>query len=283
MTKSCGKYTPTFGLQRVLICLGYGVVYSMNNLERKNQSKLKYEGLIVNTKNYGKAVVTCYINKKMVDVMFLNTKNRDYFWMKDIIKGNIRDNCAKSTLGVGVKGSVSSMCVTGEKHPLYIKWSDMLARCYGAKNKDNYLDCRVDEDFLDYSKFYAWCENQTGHNHNTWCLDKDILVKGNKIYSPETCCFVPHEINTLILNCKKSRGSLPVGVSKTSCGKRYRVRLHIFGKATYLGTYSDDKEAFQVYKVAKQDYIKEVANKWKDQIDSRVYAALINWEISIND
>ena len=248
----------------------------MNNLERQNQAKIKYEGLIVNTSNYGQAVVTCYINKKKVEVMFLNTKSRGYFWMKDILKGNIRDDYAKSTLGIGVKGATSSMGTSGEKHPLYTKWSDMFTRCYGKKNKGNYVGCWVDDTFRDYSMFYEWCNNQIGSDQPAWCLDKDILIKGNKAYSPETCCFVPHEINTLLLDCKKSRGELPVGVSKTTDGKKYRVRLQMFGRSTYLGIYPTVDQAFQAYKQAKEAYIKEVANKWKDKIDQRVYEALMN-------
>ena len=58
-----------------------------------------------------------------------------------------------------------------------------------------------------------------------WQLDKDILIKGNKIYSPDTCCFVPSEINNLFVGCNKSRGSLPIGVTFNKRLKRYVAQI----------------------------------------------------------
>ena len=56
-----------------------------------------------------------------------------------------------------------------------------------------------------------------------------------------------------------------------------------YGIKTYLGTFNTLEEAFYVYKREKEKYIKEVADKWKDHIDIRVYEALMNYEISIDD
>lgn len=70
--------------------------------------------------------------------------------------------------------------------------------------------------FLCASNFVAWCKSQIGYNSvddygKPFALDKDILIKGNTRYSPDTCVFVPREINNLILSNRKVRGDLPIG------------------------------------------------------------------------
>ena len=256
---------------------------NINNYENNQQSKIKYDGMVVNTNSFGKAVVVNYINKKKVEVVFLDTEHKDYFWMKDVIKGNIRDNYAKTTCNVGLKGDTSSMQGLNEKHVLYEKWSSMISRCYGKNIRKAYVGCSVGSSFRNYSTFFSWCEDQVGFDQDGWHLDKDILVRGNKVYSESTCCFVPPEINSLILSCKGSRGELPIGVSKTVDGKKYRSRVHSNGSSKFLGVYRSSEEAFFAYKSFKESYIKEVANKWKDRMDLRVYNALMNWEVGIDD
>ncbi len=113
-------------------------------------------------------------------------------------------------------------------------------------------------------------------------VDKDILVKGNKMYSEETCCFIPDEINCLI-GMKKNRGKYPAGVTWNKGAKAFRSKVRVYGKDKHLGYYKTSEEAFYAYKKAKEQYVKEVANNWKGQIDNKVYEALMNWEININD
>ena len=119
------------------------------------------------------------------------------------------------------------------------------------------------------------------------CLDKDILYKGNKVYSRETCIFVPQRINTLFTKRDKSRGDTPIGVTPTSSGN-YRVDCHNgYGKTIYLGTYSTREEAFQVYKNYKEKVIKEVIDSYKGKIPepfySRLKTAMYNYEVEIDD
>jgi len=112
-------------------------------------------------------------------------------------------------------------------------------------------------------------------------LDKDILVKGNKIYSPETCAFVPTVINNLFTSRVSKRGKYPIGVSVS--GSRYRVTMTKDNKQYFFGAYGTPEEGFQAYKNAKETYIKEVAELWKDKIGMRVYEALINYTVEITD
>ena len=78
-----------------------------------------------------------------------------------------------------------------------------IGRCYEKSGRSgaSYLDCTVSSKFRRLSDFSRWCENQIGFKDvddkgRKYQLDKDILSKGNKIYSPETSCFVPQEINS---------------------------------------------------------------------------------------
>ena len=122
-----------------------------------------------------------------------------------------------------------------------------------------------------------------GFDKSGFQLDKDILVKGNKLYSPDTCLFVPKEINTLLTHRRKDKGLYPVGVSYKPRINRYRAQISKFKKVIHLGCFITPEEAFQAYKTAKEAYIKEVAEIYKDQIDPRVYEALMNYQVEITD
>ena len=118
----------------------------------------------------------------------------------------------------------------------------------------------------------------------SWQLDKDILLKRNKVYSPETCVIVPNELNCLIIKTDATRGNLPVGVSKS--GKKFMANLRAGKenrKSTYLGTFDTPEEAFKAYKLAKEEYIKVVADKYKNQITEQCYQALYNYQVEITD
>jgi hypothetical protein len=126
--------------------------------------------------------------------------------------------------------------------------------------------------------------SQTGYGTMGWCVDKDILKKGNKIYSPETCLLLPNELNCLVLSRNSVRGEFPVGVYYQKDRKKYSAQIN-FGpnNKKHLGSYCTPEEAFYVYKTAKEGYIKEQAEEWKDRIDVRAYKALMNYKIEITD
>lgn len=167
-------------------------------------------------------------------------------------------------------------------HPGYKIWHSMLRRCYDKKYhliKPTYIDCTVDERWHNFQVFAEWYEN---NYINEFDLDKDILFNGNMIYSPETCCFVPNEINIIFQSSKSYRGNEPIGVRKLPSGN-YQSYISFDKNIIGLGTYKTVEEAFNVYKIEKQNRIKEKANKWKDKLLDNVYQKLINYEIKIND
>ena len=117
-----------------------------------------------------------------------------------------------------------------------------------------------------------------------WHLDKDLLVKGNKVYSEDSCVFIPKEINLVLTKNDTMRGEHLIGVhwNKKASAFVARVRKNK-GKREYLGLFNTEIEAFNAYKIAKEAFVKEQANEWKDQIDPRAYEALMNYTVEITD
>ena len=93
----------------------------------------------------------------------------------------------------------------------------MLRRCYDKKILEKfptYKRCTVCDEWLFYPNFKKWFdENYYEIEGQKMALDKDIISKGNKVYSPENCIFVPNNINVLFTNRKGERGDYPIGVS----------------------------------------------------------------------
>ena len=165
----------------------------------------------------------------------------------------------------------------------YRVWKSMFNRCYSDKfhtNFPTYQDCEVCEEWYKYSNFKEWFDK---HYVDGWQLDKDILVKGNKVYSPSTCCFVPPSINYLFVKKNACRGDCPIGV--TYYNEKYHSSVRIYGKRISLGVYNNPEDAFQAYKKAKENHIKEIALQYfnNGEINQQVYNALMNYEVEITD
>lgn len=197
-----------------------------------------------------------------------------------------------SVYGVGYLGGNLNLKsrINGKTCKIYKQWCNMIERCYSEKLyqcRPTYIDCYVSDDFKDYSKWRDWFDNyQYKHdgNGNPFHLDKDLLFKGNKIYSESTCVFIPREINQVLTKREASRGEYLIGVcwSKTNNAFKAQVRKNK-GKLEHLGYFKTEIEAFNAYKKAKEEYIKELADKYKDLLDPRAYSALQNYVVDIDD
>lgn len=246
---------------------------------------MKYEGKIFKTTKYGDLVITKYIDNHNVQVKFINTNYETTAHICHIRNGLVKDRLFPSLYGVGVVGDASTI-IDGVVLKECKLWRGIIARCYNSgfhKNSPTYKDCSVSENFKYYPFFQDWCNKQIGFNEDGWHLDKDILIKGNKVYSEDTCCFVPQEINGLFIKNDAVRGDLPIGVWYNKRDRKYVAQMSRFKEKIRLGYFSTPEEAFYTYKTAKEAYIKEVANKWKDQIDLRVYEALMKYQVEITD
>lgn len=163
----------------------------------------------------------------------------------------------------------------------YSHWRGMMERCYsdkGHKKRPSYQQCNVCDEWRLFSNFIPWFY---AHHKEGWHLDKDILIKGNKTYSPQNCCFVPSEINGLFAKCDAIRGDMPIGVQFID--GVYVASMRKNKKKIYLGRYKDALSAFIRYKQAKEEWIKQVADKYKDCIAPNVYEALYKYKVDISD
>ena len=114
-------------------------------------------------------------------------------------------------------------------------------------------------------------------------IDKDILYKNNKIYSPSTCIIIPQNINKLFCKSNTIRGELPIGITYNTKRNVYMAYMYANNKHKYLGWANNSQDAFILYKIAKEQHIKEMADKYKDQIPQKVYDAMYNYQVDITD
>lgn len=195
--------------------------------------------------------------------------------------GQIKNPLHKSVFNVGFIGISNNTVNRLSKS--YNFWNNMLRRCYSDLyhcKKPTYKGCIVTKKWHNFQNFSQWFKRNYIEG---FVLDKDILIKGNKIYSPETCCFVPSEINTLLIKCNSKRGLYPIDVSLNKNSNNFESYFTKNKVKIHLGRFSTSREAFQAYKITKEKYIKQVADKWKSQITPEVYQALCNYQIEIND
>ena len=155
----------------------------------------------------------------------------------------------------------------------YEVWKNMLRRCYSKKSLESYpsyIGTSVCSEWLSATAFKKWMEEQDGDGK---CLDKDIIVPGNRLYSPDTCAFVLNETNSFITASDASRGDYPIGVSLHKPTGKYRARCNnpFSGKHESLGYYSTPEEAHEAWRKRKDDLAQRVAAK---ESDPRVVEAL---------
>ena len=222
----------------------------------------------------------------------------DYDWVfknatyNNFKKGNIKCPYEPRTFGIGYLGEGKYKAKENGKHTdEYYIWHNMLKRCYDLKYQEEhstYKGCEVEDYLLNFQNMGEWIEeNYYEVSGEIMCLDKDILCKGNKVYSRETCIFVPQRINKLFTKSDRSRGKDPIGMYELPSGN-YGVQCwDVNDKQIYLGTYSTKEEAFYAYKGYKERVIKEVIDSYEGIIPepfySRLKEAMYNYEVEIDD
>lgn len=164
----------------------------------------------------------------------------------------------------------------------YRCWAHILERCTNPKGRIArvYKDCKICDEWLEYTKFKEWYNSQIGHN-SKYDVDKDLLGDG-KLYSPDTCCLLPRSLNSMIVNRVDKNRELPTGVYKN--GNAYIARACTGTKdikSVVLGTYPTPEEAHQAYCDFRSKRIAETAQSYYDkgELDERAYKAIINLKV----
>lgn len=233
------------------------------------------------------ATVVDYKHSKAVTVRFEDAYQYEgVFSTTDIKKGKFRNPYDRTAYGVGFVGvGPEPVKIDGENNPTYNLWRGMFERCYTPIRRlavSSYNDCTVNPIWHCFQDFAVWAKNQIGFDLDCRNLDKDILVKNNREYGPDTCCFVPAPVNMLFVRASARRGECPVGVYLAK-GKYYSARCKDGNKEVHLGYYKTPQEAFLVYKDYKESVIKNIAEKYKSLIAAHTYEALLNYSVDITD
>lgn len=192
-------------------------------------------------------------------------------------------NSRSLVCGVGVVGSGRFRPSTKGIHtPEYKSWINMLKRCYlysGRPGMSAYIGCSVTPEWHNFQVFAEWITNQIGWGVSGIELDKDLLSRGGKIYSPETCVLVPKTINLMIVK-KVNKNGLPEGVSWDPQRMKFKAQCSDGrGRNRFLGRYGCPNIAFAAYKSYKEAVIARVANENKSILDERAFNALIAYRI----
>lgn len=252
-------------------------------LERLGEENISIQGYLIRIIEYNSAtnIIVEFQDK-------YKTKIKTAY--KEFKNGNIRNPhhptiAEKGYLGIGKYSSREN----GKQTTIYIVWRHMIERCYDSRMWDKYptyKDCYVCDEWLNFQNFAKWYEKNIYEcNGEKMHIDKDILCKGNKIYSPNTCIFVPERINELFTKRQNCRGDYPIGVAYCDRDKALISRCSVNHKSKHLGYFPLNRpfQAFYTYKVFKENHIKQIANEYKNLIPTKLYDALYKYEVEIND
>ena len=237
-------------------------------------------------------MVIDYIDDNNIIIMFLDDNkgiNITSYWnlKHGVVKNPFRPGFCNNYLGEGDYNKKDYL-------KIYQTWTGLFARhTIEGQMKDknaSYINSSICNEWYNYQNFALWYDNYISSlnplYYNDYQLDKDILQWNQqyKIYSPNTCCLVPKEINKALLGSHRSRrNELPKSISMFEKKSKvvYCPYIVRYGNRSYLGSYSTPQEAFEVYKQTKKEYIRELANKYYsiNAIRWNVYQALCNIEI----
>lgn len=185
--------------------------------------------------------------------------------------------------------TMASFTVNGvtRQTPEYSQWNSMRQRCGKevAWKYPSYEGCQYDPLWNSYDEYYWWAQKQIGfgefdENGKRFCLDKDYLH--GKLYSPDTCVFIPACLNTFLLSSEASRGQYPVGVYFHKDSKKFVAKISCAGlnkgvARKTIGYFKTVEGAVEAYWDAKSELAKEHAAVWGGKIDQRVIDILMNF------
>ena len=256
----------------------------------KDREKTKNRRVGTTVENISGRKMKCidYKNSMDIDVEFLDSGNiiKNVQW-NNFIRGKVKDKQHLDILSYN-----SDICSIPTDSKEYRTWYQMLRRCFNIQYKEEkptYKNAVCCEEWLSYENFCIWLQSQ--ENYEIWktlkwsAIDKDILIKGNKIYSPENCLLVAVYVNNLFVKHDALRGNYPIGVHKLDNKYVASCTNSIENRHVVIGLYNSIEEAFKAYKEYKENLIKEIANiEYKNRtITKKCRDAMYSYKVEIND
>jgi hypothetical protein len=250
------------------------------NLKRLGETKTNNQGEIM--------FIVEFNSQNDIKVQFKSTNEIVKTNYGNFLSGSVKSHFTPSVYGAGIVGLAEKYDKNLKPLIAYKRWTDMIERCYSERCKTKqpaYRDVTCCEEWLFYPNFKKWYEeNYYEIEGQRMQLDKDILHKGNKIYSPENCIIVPQCINNLLLKREKCRGNLPLGVTYNKNTNKYSVYLNYNNDNKFSSTYNTPEDAFYLgYKPNREKFIKQIADEYREQIPNKLYEALYNYKVEITD
>jgi hypothetical protein len=231
-----------------------------------------------------------YRNNKDIDILFSDNTlvcNQPYSVFHS---GEIKNNNIPYVNGVGYIGYGKYKCrINGKLTEEYKIWSSMILRNYCSQyleRQETYKKCSVCDEWLNFQTFAKWYFENKWTNEFPLVPDKDILIKGNKEYNPNTVLLLDQRLNNLFLSHKINRGNLPIGVRWDKERNKYvaSCKTKEYNKK-FIGRFDDPIEAFYAYRDFKYQRVKEIVNYYKEtyNLPQKIYDAIINYKIEITD
>ena len=259
-----------------------------NGCSRLYEEKLNTQGCLMRIVEYN--------NNQNITVEFQDEyKERIKTQYCNFSKGSVKNPYYPIVYGVGIAGNKYLTVDENSKSTKeYTIWYHILQRCFDEKWKEKrpwYKDIKCCDEWLYYPSFYEWLHSQSNfdkwYKGKRWAVDKDILVKGNKVYSPDVCCLIPQNVNCLFLKRESQRGIYPIGVHyKKDDGFVASCHNPFTNRNEQIGTYSTPEKAFYLgYKPYKEDIIRRVADiEYRaGNITEECYEAMMNYVVEIDD
>lgn len=218
---------------------------------REGETNINYQGLQMVVKKYNATddIIVLFENGYETHSRYSRFKS-----------GRIKNPFVPTVQGVGIIGNIPTT-YNGKNTIEYTKWRAILVRSFSEDFKlknPTYKNVTCCKEWLLFENFYNWLHSQENFEllscyDKGFAIDKDILVKGNKVYSPDTCCVVPKRVNELFIKADKSRGKYPIGVVWSNSHNSFRSQCwdNITGKLIKHRGFQTPEDAFNQYKCDK--------------------------------
>ena len=245
-----------------------------NNQERNEECRLKYLGAKNISSNGESMEIIRYNNSNDIDVLFDSgyiSKNKT---ISDFEKGKIKNPYSLTIYGVGYIGEGKYKCrIDTVYQKSYETWRSMIDRCYN-KRKDGQNDSyygivEVCKEWHNYQNFAEWYyENYYSVGEESMCLDKDTVCRDNKIYSPETCVFLPKKLNVAFI--KISQDEFWINEINSSRTKGFSCQITLNGKPKYLGIFDTKEELIKHKNTIRREHLLGLVSEYEEKIPAHI-------------